>query len=93
MARRDEKRMGNRAVKCTGRLQPIVLPRQSPTLHGRFYRSRLYPLLRRVNTYLARWARKKYKRIRGYKRFKTWWSGILEREPGLFSHWAWVRQF
>ncbi|WP_239396422.1 hypothetical protein [Frankia sp. CiP3] len=53
----------------------------------------MYPLLRRVNTYLARWARKKYKRIRGYKRFKTWWSGILEREPGLFSHWAWVRQF
>ena len=28
--------------------------------YGRFYRSQLYPLLRRVNTYLMRWAGKKY---------------------------------
>jgi phage-related protein len=40
-----------------------------------------------------RWASKKYKRLRPYKRFKTWWSGVLHREPGLFAHWAWVRTF
>ncbi|GAB1645345.1 hypothetical protein KRMM14A1259_57680 [Krasilnikovia sp. MM14-A1259] len=28
------------------------------TYDGRFYRSQLYPFLQRVNTYLARWARK-----------------------------------
>ena len=37
--------------------------------YGRFYRSPLYPLLRRVNTYLMRWAGQKYKRLRAYKRF------------------------
>jgi RNA-directed DNA polymerase len=63
------------------------------TYFGRFYRSQLYPFLRRVNTYLMRWARKKYKRLRGYKRFRAWWSGLIDREPGLFKHWAWVREF
>jgi RNA-directed DNA polymerase len=58
----------------------------------RFYRSRMYPLLRRVNTYLMRWAGKKYKRLRACKRFKRWWSGVTEREPRLFAHWAWTRE-
>jgi hypothetical protein len=60
--------------------------------YGRFYRSQLYPLLRRVNTYLMRWAGKKYKRLRACKRFIRWWSGVIEREPRLFAHWAWTRE-
>jgi RNA-directed DNA polymerase len=63
------------------------------TYYGRFYRSRLHPFLRRVNTYLTRWARKKYRRLRSYKRFKAWWSGLIDREPGLFKHWAWTSAF
>ena len=63
------------------------------TYYGRFYRSQPLPLLRHVNTYLARWARKKYKRLRSLKRFKAWWTGILDRDPGLFRHWAWESQF
>ena len=47
--------------------------------YGRFYRSVLYPLLRRVSFYLRRWAGKKYRRLRTYKRFKRWWTGLLER--------------
>jgi retron-type reverse transcriptase len=50
----------------------------------------LYPLLRRVNIYLTRWAGKKYRRLRTHKRFKRWWTGRLEREPGLFAQWQWV---
>ncbi len=61
--------------------------------YGRFYRSQLYPLLQRINTYLMRWAGKKYKRLRSYKRFKAWWFGILDRDPALFAHWRWVRTF
>ncbi len=57
--------------------------------YGRFYRSQLYPLLQRINTDLMRWAGKKYRRLRPYKRFKAWWSGLLDREPRLFAHWAW----
>nr|WTB28626.1 group II intron reverse transcriptase/maturase [Streptomyces sp. NBC_00830]WTB28631.1 group II intron reverse transcriptase/maturase [Streptomyces sp. NBC_00830] len=63
------------------------------TYYGRFYRSQLYPFLRRINTYLMRWARKKYKRLRGYKRFRAWWTGLEQRAPGLFKHWAWDREF
>ena len=60
--------------------------------YGRFYRSQLYPLLRRVNAYLMRWAGKKYKRLRAYKRFKKWLTGVISREPRLFAHWAWTRE-
>jgi RNA-directed DNA polymerase len=59
--------------------------------YGRFYRTELYPLLRRVNIYMRRWAAKKYRRLRTHKRFKRWWAGLLERAPGLFAQWQWVR--
>jgi RNA-directed DNA polymerase len=61
--------------------------------YGRFYRSQLYPLLQRINTYLRRWAGRKYQRLRAYRRFKRWWSGIIDRDPGLLTHWRWVRTF
>jgi RNA-directed DNA polymerase len=61
--------------------------------YGRFYRSQLYPLLQRINTYLMRWAGRKYKRLRPYRRFTTWWLGVFDREPELFAHWRWVHTF
>jgi RNA-directed DNA polymerase len=61
--------------------------------YGRFYRSAMAPLLRRVNTYLRRWAGKKYRRLRSHKRFKRWWNGVLERQPALFAQWKWLRAF
>ncbi|WP_231104698.1 group II intron reverse transcriptase/maturase [Haloechinothrix halophila] len=61
--------------------------------YGRFYRSKMYPLLQRINTYLMRWAGKKYKRLRGYRCFTQWWFGLVDREPELFTHWRWVRTF
>jgi RNA-directed DNA polymerase len=63
------------------------------TYWGRFYRTEMDPLLKRINTYLMRWARKKYKRLRGFKRLKAWWKGVTQRDPGLFAHWAWTRKF
>jgi len=59
--------------------------------YGRFYRTALDPLLRRINVYLRRWAGKKFKRLRPYGQFKRWWTGVLEREPELFAQWKWVR--
>ena len=32
--------------------------------YGAFYRSKLHPLLNRINAYLMRWIRKKYTRLR-----------------------------
>jgi RNA-directed DNA polymerase len=72
-------------------LNPIV--RGWMTYYGRFYRSELEPLLRRVNTYLRRWAGKKYKRLRTYKRFKAWWDGLIARQPTFFAQWRWVHAF
>jgi hypothetical protein len=59
--------------------------------YGRFYRTAMHPLLRRVNTYLRRWAGKKYRRLRTHKRFTWWWAGLLQRAPSLFAQWQWVR--
>ena len=56
-------------------------------------RPEMYSLLQRINTYLMRWARKKYKRLRTWKRFKAWWRGLTEREPELFAHWVWMRVY
>lgn len=73
------------------KINPIV--RGWMTYWGRFYRTEMDPLLRRINTYLMRWARKKYKRLRGFKRLHAWWKGVTQREPGLFAHWAWTHRF
>ncbi len=61
--------------------------------YGRFYRTVMHPLLQRVNTYPRRWAGRKYKRLRTIKRFTRWWTGLLERAPGLFAHWRVVRSY
>ena len=42
-------------------INPIV--RGWMNYYGAFYRSALYPLLTRINAYLLRWLRKKYKRL------------------------------
>lgn len=72
-------------------LNPIVAGWMN--YYGRFYRTAMIPLLQRVSTYLRRWAGKKYRRLRSSKRFKKWWTGVIERQPGLFAHWRWVRAY
>ncbi|HZM75851.1 MAG TPA: group II intron reverse transcriptase/maturase, partial [Candidatus Limnocylindrales bacterium] len=72
-------------------LNPIV--RGWMNYYGEFNRSEMYSLLERINTYLMRWARKKYKRLRTWKRFKAWWRGLIGREPELFAHWVWMRAY
>lgn len=60
---------------------------------GRYGQTQMHPLLRRINTYLVRWARKKYKRLWAFKRVKAWWDGVGTRAPDLFAHWRWTRSF
>jgi RNA-directed DNA polymerase len=61
--------------------------------YGRFYRTEMFALLRRINTYLVRWARRKFKRLRAFKRAKRWWHGLQQRQPDLFVHWSWMPKF
>jgi len=60
---------------------------------GRFYRSAMYPLLQRINAYVRRWAGMKYRRLRPYRRFKRWWTGLQQRQPAFFAQWRWVRSW
>lgn len=56
--------------------------------YGRFYRSALYPMMRQLDRSLARWAYRKYKKLRGHLRRATHWiARISRRDPRLFAHW------
>jgi RNA-directed DNA polymerase len=58
--------------------------------YGAFYRSALYPLLTRINAYLMRWVRKKYRRFQGRRQFQRAWRRVTEQYPRFFAHWAWT---
>ena len=56
--------------------------------YGRFYRSELARLLRRINGYLVRWAMRKYKRLRRRPApARRLLAEVYRREPSLFAHW------
>jgi RNA-directed DNA polymerase len=56
--------------------------------YGCYYKSALYPTLVHMNRILARWATRKYKKLRGHRRRAEHWLGqVARREPGLFAHW------
>ncbi len=56
--------------------------------YGRFYRSELYFLAKRIDEHIVRWAMHKFKRLRGRPdRAWAWLYGVRRREPRLFAHW------
>jgi RNA-directed DNA polymerase len=56
--------------------------------YGRFYRSALYPPMKQLDRSLARWAYRKYKKLRGHMRRATHWiARISRRDPRLWAHW------
>ncbi len=72
-------------------INPVV--RGWLTYYGRYYRTALDGLLRRSNAYLMRWAQRKYKRLRPFKKARRWWHGLTARQPRMFAHWAWMNEF
>jgi group II intron reverse transcriptase/maturase len=65
-----------------------------PTLTGwwsyysSFYPTALRPVFRHFDLTLARWARRKYKRLNRHQdRSLQWLRAIARREPNLFVHW------
>jgi group II intron reverse transcriptase/maturase len=70
------------------RINPVV--RGWMQYYGAFYRSALYPLLSRINAYLLRWIRSKYKRLQGKRKALRCWQGIVQRYPRMFAHWNWL---
>ena len=84
-------RTGSTLTGLARTINPIV--RGWMQYYGRFYRTALYPLLKRINAYLVRWLRKKYKRLRTFKKAKAAWRRVTRQRPLLLSHWAWVQSF
>ena len=56
--------------------------------YGRFYRSKMVLVLRRLNDQLVRWAMQKYRGLhRRLVRATRWLAGVYRRSPALFAHW------
>ena len=56
--------------------------------YGHYYRSAMYPVMRHLDRLLARWACRKYKKLRQHLRRATHWIRCISvRDPRLFAHW------
>lgn len=58
--------------------------------YGAFYRSALHPLLERINSYLVRWIRSKYRRLKPVKKALRAYYGATRAYPVMFRHWRWT---
>jgi group II intron reverse transcriptase/maturase len=72
-------------------INPVV--RGWMNYYGRFYRSALYPLLGRINHYMMRWLRRKYRRLRTLAALTAAWNRAIRQSPGTYAHWQWVTGF
>jgi RNA-directed DNA polymerase len=86
---RLHRRTGRTAADLARMINPVV--RGWMTYYGAFYRSALYPVLYRINTYLLRWIMNKYKRLRTWKKAFQAMRDAIRRQPKYFAHWAWVK--
>jgi len=56
--------------------------------YGKYGRAELKHVLLYLNAKLARWAKKKYKRLKTKSQAIRWVIGYQKREPKLFVHWS-----
>jgi group II intron reverse transcriptase/maturase len=67
-------------------IDPVV--RGWMNYYGRYYRTKCVAVLHHINAALARWARRKYKRLRYRKTASVHWLGRLaRRDPNLLYLW------
>jgi len=56
--------------------------------YGSFYPTEVGKVFRHFDLTLALWARRKYRKLRGYKRrSRCWLAKVARRERVLFVHW------
>lgn len=60
--------------------------------YGSFHRSALYAVFRPLNRALAKWARRKYKRLRGHQRRALRWLADVAKRSPVFAHWQLMPQ-
>jgi RNA-directed DNA polymerase len=83
------RRTGHTEAELARRINPIV--RGWMNYYGAFYRSALYGLLGRINAYLLRWSRNKYRKLKGRRKAQEAWKQAVKRRPRFFAHWVWVK--
>jgi RNA-directed DNA polymerase len=58
------------------------------TYYSHFYKTQLRPTLKRIDAYVIRWARRKFKRMRHQtKGARDWFDRLRRANPTLFAHW------
>ena len=77
---RLDHRTGHTEAELARKINPIV--RGWMNYYGAFYRSALYSLLGRINAYLLRWSRNKYRRLKGRKKAQEAWNQAVNAAPG-----------
>src|SRR5271155_496303 len=56
--------------------------------YSHFYKTQLRPTLKRIDLYVIRWARRKFKRLRRRtKGARDWFDRLRRVNPTLFAHW------
>ncbi|MFM9942544.1 MAG: group II intron reverse transcriptase/maturase [Hyphomicrobiaceae bacterium] len=79
----------HRSDKSLAELAAIYNPkiRGWITYYSHFYRTQLRPTLRRIDAYVIRWARRKYKRmVHRTKGARDWFDRLRRATPTLFAH-------
>jgi len=88
---RLHRKIGHTLAEIARWINPIV--RGWMQYYGAFHRSALDLLLTRINTYLVRWLRNKFKRLKPFKKAKAAWQRVTRQYPKAFAHWAWASTF
>lgn len=88
---RLHRKTGQTFAELAGWINPIV--RGWMQYYGVFHHHVLHGLLTRINTYLVRWLRKKFKRLKPFKKAKAAWRRVTSQYPKTFAHWAWASTF
>ena len=58
------------------------------TYYSHFYKTQLRPTLKRIDAYVIRWARRKFKRmLHQTKGGRDWFDRLRRANPTLFAHW------
>jgi RNA-directed DNA polymerase len=82
-------RLHRRTGATTRQLADLINPvvRGWLQYYGAFYPTALRGFLRRINTYLMRWLRNKYERLRSARKARRAWNRVTKQHPRLFAHW------
>ncbi|MFE3229398.1 group II intron reverse transcriptase/maturase [Nocardia sp. NPDC059228] len=81
-------RTGSTFAQLARAINPIVTGWMR--YYGAFYPSALHPLLTRINSYLVRWIRCKYRRLKPVKKARRAYRNAVRKYPAMFRHWQWT---